>query len=273
MKLETTNTNHAARTPFAMMPAAMLAVWVVGGAYPALCQVTQQTFSSPSDATQTLFQAVQKNNEKAIDHILGGPTDLASSGDEVQDKADRQMFVQKYQEMHRVGREADGSMTLYIGAENWPFPVPLVQKNGVWRFNAEAGQMEVLFRRIGDNELSAIASCHKFVADEKQSQTNPSSVEMAGNFPASLVTKAAVTSGGGQRALYHGYYFHVLATRPNGGFTMIAYPAEYRSSGVMTFVVTDQNLVYEKDLGPRTSAIANAMTAFHKDASWHDADE
>jgi hypothetical protein len=183
------------------------------------------------------------------------------------------MFVVKYQEMHRVAREPDGSMMLYIGAENWPFPVPLVRKNGVWRFNAETGQMEVLFRRIGDNELTAITGCHEFVAAEKQSEANPSTLKTADNFPASLVTKVADKSGGGQRALYHGYYFHVLAKRPDGRFTMIAYPAEYRSSGVMTFVVTDQNLVYEKDLGLHTSAIASAMTGFHKDASWRDADE
>jgi hypothetical protein len=251
----------------------MFAILAVSGAYPALSQVTQRTFSSPADASQNLFQAVQKNDEKAIDNILGGPTDLASSGDEAQDKADRQMFVVKYQEMHRVAREPDGSMALYIGAENWPFPVPLVQKNGVWRFNAEAGQKEVLFRRIGDNELAAIASCHQFVADEKQNQANPSALKTADNFPASLITKAADKSGSGQRALYHGYYFHVLAKRADGRFTMIAYPAEYRSSGVMTFVVTDENLVYEKDLGPNTSAIASALTGFHKDASWHDADE
>lgn len=253
---------------------AVAAIWATAGAY---AQTSPRTFSSPADAGQNLFKAVQANDEHAIDNILGGPTDLASSGDEALDKADRQMFVQKYQEMHRVAREGDGSMMLYIGAENWPFPVPIVQKGGVWRFDSAAGQKEVLFRRIGDNELTAITSCHEFVADENQNRSNPAGsptgTKMAGNFPASLVSKAAAKSGGGHRALYHGYYFHVSAGRPNGGFILVAYPAEYRSSGVMTFVITEKNQVYEKDLGPNTSAIAGAMTNFHKDASWQDADE
>ena len=84
-----------------------------------------------------------------------------------QDKLDHEVFVEKYQEMHRLGREADGSVTLYIGAENWPFPIPLVAKNGAWRFDPDAGAKEVTFRRIGDNELTAIATCHEFVAAER----------------------------------------------------------------------------------------------------------
>ena len=75
---------------------------------------------------------------------------------QTQDKVERELFVQKYQEMHRLGREADGSVTLYIGAENWPFPIPLVATNGVWRFDPDAGAKEVTFRRIGDNELRAL---------------------------------------------------------------------------------------------------------------------
>ena len=119
-------------------------------------------------AGQHLFQAVQGNNAKTIANIFGGPTELAASGDAAQDKLDREMFVQKYQQMHRLGREPDGSMTLYIGAENWPFPIPLVEKNGAWRFDSDAGQKEVLFRRIGENELTAIDICHQLVAAEKQ---------------------------------------------------------------------------------------------------------
>ena len=91
---------------------------------------------------------------------------MLSSKDEVQDALDRELFVQKYQEMHRLGRDADGSMTLYIGAENWPFPIPLVQKDGSWRFDPDKGQDEILFRRIGENELGAIATCQEFVDAE-----------------------------------------------------------------------------------------------------------
>jgi hypothetical protein len=290
MKREMMNTNRwiqklsrCARS--ATISFAMLAMWATTAAYPGLAQPSaQQTFPSAAEASQNLFQAVQDNNVQAIANILGGPTELTSCGDEAQDKLDRELFVKKYQEMHRLGREADRSVTLYIGAENWPFPIPLVEKNGVWHFDPDAGLNEVLFRRIGENELTAVAICHEFVAAEKH-RSQPNTVNPADGFPASLVARAASESDGGNPVLYEGYYFHVLATRPRngtrpvtegkttGGLALIAYPAYYRASGVMTFIVTDNDVVYEKDLGTKTSAFASAMTTFHKDATWHDADE
>jgi Protein of unknown function (DUF2950) len=270
----------------AMIWFAILAMWATTGAYPGLAQQSaQQTFPSAAQASQGLFQAVQHNNVHAIANILGGPTELASSGDEAQDKIDRDLFVQKYQEMHRLGRDADGTVTLYIGAENWPFPVPLVDKNGAWRFDPDAGLKEVLFRRIGENEFTAIDICHEFVAAEKQYHAKPNTVNPADSLPTSLVAQAARESASRDRVLFHGYYFHVLATRPTnaarpategkpaGGFALIAYPAVYRSSGVMTFMITDNDVVYEKDLGANTSALASAMTTFHNDATWHPADQ
>jgi hypothetical protein len=239
-------------------------------------QPGSQKFASTAEAVQSLFQAVQHNDERAIENILGGPTDLTSTTDEAQDKVERDMFVQKYQEMHRIGREPDGAMTLYIGAENWPFPIPLVQKNGAWHFDVDAGRKEVLFRRIGENELAAITMCHEFVANEKSYSKNPSAASLEGISPTSLVARAATDSGGGDPLLVHGYYFRMqpsdrqTASKTAGRFTLIAYPAAYRSSGVMTFVVTEKDVVYEKDLGPDTSTIAGAMTAFLKDATWVD---
>src|SRR6266478_96412 len=148
---------------------AMLAMWAIHGAYPGLAQQSAQpTFPSAPEASQSLFQAVQGNDEQAIANILGGPTDLTSSRDKGQDKLDRELFVQKYQEMHRLGREADGCVTLYIGAENWPFPIPLVEKDRAWRFDSDAGLKEVTFRRIGENKLNAVAICHEFVAAQKK---------------------------------------------------------------------------------------------------------
>lgn len=273
------------RARSAMISFAILAIWATTGAYPGLAQQSaQQTFPSAAEASQSLFQAVQHNNVQTIANILGGPTELASCGDEAQDKLDRELFVQKYQEMHRLGREADGSVNLYIGAENWPFPIPLVEKNGAWRFDPDTGVKEVLVRRIGENELTAIAICHEFVATEKHHRPKSNTANPADSFPASLLARAARESADGDPALFQGYYFHLLATRPangarpttegktTGGFVLIAYPADYRSSGVMTFIVTD-NDVYEKDLGVNTSALASAMTTFHKDATWQAADE
>jgi hypothetical protein len=247
-----------------------LAIWATigihaGSAQQSASQSNQPSFPSAAEAGKSLFLAVQSNNAAAITHILGGPTELASSGDEALDKADRECFVQKYQEMHRIVHEPHGTVSLYIGAENWPFPIPLVEKDGAWQFDAETGQKEILFRRIGENELTAIATCHDLAAQDRDgANANP-----ADSLRAKLVV-------GGNPVLFHGYYFHLLATRGKtaGGFAaIIAYPAEYRSSGVMTFVVTAKGAVYEKDLGVNTPPLASAIATFHKDSTWHAAVE
>jgi len=284
--LDRWNNNVSRRVRRAMVPFALVAILVTNGAGAGMAQqTTQPTFTSAGEAIQTLFQAVESGNEDMIVSVLGGPSDLASSGDQVQDALDRELFIQKYQEMHRLGPEATGSLSLYIGAENWPFPVPLVEKDGAWYFDAEAGRSEVLFRRIGENELVAIATCHEFVAAEKQLRENRNAPALEDSSPTSLVAKAAAGSASGNPVLLYGYYFRVVPKRPTNRtnhstegnttnrFAFIAYPAEYRSSGVMTFVVTENGVVYEKDLGPNTSSLASAMTTFHKDATWHTADQ
>ena len=246
-------------------PLAILAMKATIGAYPGMAQqAAQPTFASAAEASQKLFQAVQGNNAKTIAGILGGPTELATSGDPAQYKLDRETFVQKYQQMHRVGREPDGSMTLYIGAENWPFPIPLVEKNGAWRFDPDAGQREVLFRRIGENELTAIDILHQLVAAEKQLCSNPKAKAPVDSRVASLVSAAASGSPSGQPVLIQGYYFRVAAKHPNADFAFVAYPAEYRSSGVKTFMVTDKDVVNEKDLGANTAAQASTIPAEYK---------
>jgi Protein of unknown function (DUF2950) len=267
------------RARSAMVPLAFLGMWPMSGV--GLAQRSAQpSYPSATEASRSLFQAVQGGQEQDITNILGGPSELASSRDDALDKVDRQLFVEKYQEMHRLGRDADGTMTLYIGAENWPFPIPLVQKNGGWRFDPDAGSKEVLFRRIGDNEFMAMAICHEFVAREKGYRASANTANPADSFPASLAAKAAGNSTSGDPVLFHGYYFQVLATSPasggnksNGKFVFVAYPAEYRSSGVMTFFVTGSGVVYEKDLGSNTPALAKTMATFHKDSSWHVADQ
>ncbi len=165
MKREMINTHSrsvqklSGRAQSGILPFAILVMWAANGPDSLLAQESAQpTFPSAAEASQSLFQAVQSNDVQGIEKILGGATELASSHDDDQDKADREVFVKKYQEMHRLCREADGSMTLTIGAENWPFPVPLVEKNGAWRFDPMAGAKEVTFRRIGNNELTAIAT-------------------------------------------------------------------------------------------------------------------
>jgi Protein of unknown function (DUF2950) len=261
------------RVRSAIVPVAMLAIWAMNGASAIQAQQSSQpTFPSAADAGTSLFQAVQGNDEPTIANILGGPTELTTSGEAGQDRLDRELFAQRYQEMHRVGRDPDGSMTLYIGAQNWPFPIPLVKTNGAWHFDPEAGLKEVLFRRIGENEFTAIAMCHAVVVSEKNYRPHSNAEAELESSPVSLVAKAAAGSTGGDPVLFHGYYFKVLGASKTGGFAFIAYPAEYRSSGVMTFVITKSGVVYEKDLGASTPALAGAMTTFHKDATWFAAD-
>jgi hypothetical protein len=267
------------RARCAEVPFALLAMWVLNGASPVLAQQSvSPTFPSAAVASQTLFQAVQRNDVDAVTNVLGGASELGSTGDTAQDKADREMFVQKYQEMHRLGREADGSMTLYIGAENWPFPIPIVEKNGVWRFDVDTGRKEVLYRRIGENELTAIVTCHELVAAETQLRANPKAAAQADSPLASLVSAAARTSARSEPVLIHGYYFRAIASpgtdgKTAGGFGFVAYPAEYRSSGVMTFLITENDIVKEKNLGTNTAALAGALAAPRKVTGWVPCDD
>jgi hypothetical protein len=246
--------------------AAILSICVIGAAHQGVAQqFSQPSFPSAAAAMQSLVQAVDSNDEQAIQKILGGSSELTSSGAEDQDKADHQLFCQKYKEMHRLHREGDGSVTLFIGAENWPFPVPLVQKDGVWRFEPASGKKEIMVRQIGENELTAIAICREFGAGIKEDRAARNLDESEENFPASLAAKMTDESTG-HPVLIYGYYFRLVPTR--GGKALVAYPAEYRSSGVMTFVSIGNNLVYEKDSGPRSSELASAMAAFRKDTTW-----
>jgi hypothetical protein len=256
------------------VPLVVFAMWSINAACPGFAQETGLPgFQSPAEASQILFQAVQRDDAAAVATILGGPSELASSGDSAQDKLDREMFVQKYQEMHRLGRDADGSETLYIGPENWPFPIPLVEKNGAWHFDPVTGLKEVVFRRIGENELTAIAICHELVAAEKQFRANPKAASQADNPLAGLVSAAASGSATVEPVLIHGYYFGVAANartggKAAGGFGFVAYPAEYRSSGVMTFFITANDAVREKDLGANSSALASGLALSHEETGW-----
>jgi len=258
---------------------AIIAMWSMNAACPGFAQESARpAFQSPAEASQTLFQAVQQNDGAAVERILGGPSELASSGDAARDKLDREMFAQKYLEMHRLGRDADGSETLYIGAENWPFPIPLVENNGAWRFDSVAGLKEVLFRRIGENELTAIAICHELVAAEKQFRANPKAASQADNPLASLVSAAARGSASAEPVLIRGYYFGVATNgrtegKTGSGFGFVAYPAEYRSSGVMTFFITANDVVREKDLGANSSALAGGLALSHEETGWVPSDD
>jgi hypothetical protein len=276
-------------------------------------QSGQKTFSSPEDASQSLVTAAQGNDEKTMLNILGPDgKQIVSSGDESEDASSRANFVEKYQEMHRLVKEPDGTTTLYIGAENWPTPIPLVNHGDSWYFDTEAGKKEILYRRIGQNEISSIRICQELVASQKEyysaqhseyaekifsdeGQHNGLYWKAADGAPESpigpLVAAAVAESNspGNTPTPYQGYYFHILTRqgksgpsgaksyvvngKMTGGFAFVAYPAEYRSSGVMTFIVSQDGVVYEKDLGKKTDVVAKNMKEYNPNSSWQKAEE
>jgi DUF2950 family protein len=221
---------------------------------------SQTTFASPDDASHALASAVQRHDQQAVRQILGGMSEIISSDDKVEDTLDRERFAQKYQEMHRLVRESGGITTLYVGAENWPFPVPLVSRGGTWRFESKVGAEEIRFRRIGENEVTAIGMCATLVTAE----THPGADSEADRLVKTLLPQE---NGAGKPILLRGYYFRILSSS-GGPVAAIAYPAMYRSSGVMTFIATQNGGVAEKDLGPNTANIARYMTGYPADASW-----
>jgi hypothetical protein len=276
-------------------------------------QPGQRTFASAEDAGPAFFAAMQAQDEQSLLSILGpAGKEILSSGDAAEDSDARVGFVVKYQEMHRLVKEPNGTVTLVVGAENWPFPIPLVNHNGAWYFDTDAGKDEILFRRIGRNELAAVDACRDLVEAQKQYFAHPPG-DLPKQFAQKLVSDGGQHDGlywhgaenefdspispliaeayeegpkdqGGDPVPYNGYFFRILTSRGRhaaggaknyvvggkmtGGFAFVAYPAEYRSSGVMTFVVNESGTVYEKDLGPNTTKLAKAMTTYDPDSTW-----
>jgi hypothetical protein len=268
MKLEAIETfNFKLRFASALVLFLLGLLFLVGFANWSFAQDAQpKMFASPGAAANALFEATQKQDEQALEGILGAGKQVTSSGDDVEDKLEREQFTQKYQEMHRLVREGDESTVLYIGAENWPFPIPLVSKNGGWYFDSDRGQQEILFRRIGENETAAIEVCEEFALARNAADVKADSQDPITQFAQSLAS-AGPASTAEDSNLFHGYYFRIIAgndssdvsTRGKKSLKLVAYPVEYKSSGVKTFVVTRRGIVLEKDLGPETTTVAPQM--------------
>jgi hypothetical protein len=279
MKLETLEVRLAWVVVFTV-----LLLLVVGYAGSGFAQEPRpKTFPSPVEASDALFQAAQHEDEQALEAILGAGKEVTSSSDEVEDKLERERFSQKYQEMHRLVREADGSTVLYIGAENWPFPIPLFSKNAAWYFDPKTGMQEIRFRRVGENEATAIQVCNAFAVAKKRGETKTTSDDDSiSQYAQDLLSSGTTNADSHEASPFHGYYFRVVtgnsATGTNGyvsggkkggGPALVAYPADYGSSGVMTFVVSQGDVVYEKDLGPNTAKLAKDKTISARSSSWH----
>ena len=271
----------------------------------------QQSFQSPEDAAAALAAAAKSGAADDILKVLGKKAaDIVESGDVVQDKAARERFAAHYDDKHSISMEGDKKAILILGKDDFPFPIPLHRSKTGWEFDAAEGRIEILYRRIGRNELEAIQTARAFV-DAENDYADKDRGAGPGVYAQRIVSSpgkkdglywppdgdesplgelAAEAStegykvGSGEPQPYHGYYYRILTRQgPNapggemdyvingkmiGGFALVAYPAEYGSSGVMTFVVNHAGTVYQKDLGERTEAIAKRMTRFDPDQTW-----
>ncbi|MFI5181417.1 MAG: DUF2950 domain-containing protein [Thermoanaerobaculia bacterium] len=279
---------------------------------------SQKTFDSPKEAVAALLQASEKNDVAALLAILGPDGKaLVSSGDAVQDRSERAKFVAAAGEKTEVAPDPKDAhrATLVVGNKGWPFPVPVVQTNGRWRFESKEGAQELLARRIGENELDAIEICRGYVEAQKEYASedrdgsgvhqyarrfvstpgthdglcwkNPDGTP--GGPIAELAARALAEGYTGTAEPYHGYRFKILTKQGPaarlgsldyvvngtliGGFALIAWPAEYRVTGVMTFLVNHEGIVYEKDLGTDTPKNASQTTTYDPDNSWTPAED
>lgn len=281
---------------------------------------SQKTFASPDEAVKALVAAAKAHDAEAMIAVLGpGSKGLVYSGDPVADRSGRENFVKAYEETNKVDMQGDGKATLSVGKDAWTLPIPIVKTGSAWRFDAKQGAEEILNRRIGRNELSAIQALEAYVdAQREYYLRNPTKDKLLhyaqhvvsaegrrdglyyparkgeppsplGKLFASATAAGYKSSTDGKVTPYHGYVYRILkAQGPGapggaygyvvrgkmiGGFAMVAYPATYGNSGIVTFIVNQDGVVYQKDLGPNTAAAAQKITKFNPDKSWkpHDA--
>ena len=275
----------------------------------------QQTYRTPAEAVDALATAVKSGARKDMLKVLGSDgEDIISSGDDVADAESRARFTAAYDAKHSVSLEGDNKGVIILGNDDFPFPIPLIRKKAGWEFDTAAGRLEILYRRIGRNELDAIQTCLAYV-DAQNEYAEKDRGEGAGVYAQRIVSTtgkkdglywpssdadqsplgemAAQASAEGYKVgsgpiPYHGYYFRILTQQgPNapggtlsyvvkgkmiGGFALVAYPAEYGNSGVMTFLVNHAGTVYQKDLGDYTARLVKRMMGFDPDQTWKKVD-
>ena len=305
---------------FTMATALTAAIIAIALASIATSSVTlaQEDYKTPQAAVDALVATARSGDEKTALVVLGRDgEDIISSGDKVSDDAVRKRFVNSYDAKHQITMDGDNKAILVVGDNDYPFPIPMVRnKNGTWSFDTEAGRREILYRRIGHNELDAIQTSLAYVDAQNdyaaQDRTGAGTGVYAQRFvstpgkkdglywpteqgeeesPLGELFAAASKQGyrtGEGRSPYHGYYYKILTKQgPDavggaadyivdgkmiGGFALVAYPAEYRNSGVMTFIVNYDGTVFQKDLGRDTADVAEHMTSFNPDSTWKKVD-
>ena len=285
---------------------------------PASVPQKQQTFKSPNEAAAALIRAADTDDVAALMRILGSAgEDLVSTEDAVQDKNIATEFAEEAHRKQSIAIDPKdlNRAILIVGNRNWPMPIPIVKRNGVWLFDTKAGRQEMIYRRIGANELDALQICRAY--DDAQfeyaltkhdgSEVNQYAQRILSTpgkqdglawrnpdgslgGPIAEGVAEAIEEGYIDRTKpYHGYYFKVLKGQGPaaplgtmnfviegamiGGFALAAAPADYRVTGVKTFIVGYQGVVYQKDLGPDTLKIFKEMELYNPDKSWQPTDD
>lgn len=282
-----------------------------------LFAVGEERFNSPEEAVKALTTAAEAKDTNAMHAIFGPAAHELVSPDVVQKTEEHEAFMQRLTNKVDLVHESDSKVELQLGADGWPFAIPLVKQDGRWFFDTEAGKEEILNRRIGMNELGAIDVSHAYVNAQREyaakARNGDDVLEYAQHLrstpnthdglywhvqpgetlsPFGPLISEAHTEGyrkttkimTDEQSPYHGYYFKILTRQgkhaPGGkynyiinghmlaGFALVAWPAEWGNSGIMTFVVSQRGKVYEKNLGPKTDTIASAMTTYDPDSTW-----
>ena len=271
-----------------------------------------RTFATPQEAADALIDAAEKYDVATLEAILGPEgRDIIHTGEDVRDREQAAAFAaQARQKKHvAVDPKLASRAFLSIGPDDWPFPVPIVKTGGKWSFDSKAGRQEILYRRVGRNELDVIQICHGFVEAQhefalkkregygmneyaqriistpgKQDGLAWKNDDGTWGGPVGEKVAQAIEKGYSQGEPFHGYFFKVLKGQGPaaplgeldfvvkgvmiGGFALIAFPAQYRLTGVQTFIVSHDGVVYQKDLGPKTVELANAIDRFNPDKTW-----
>jgi Protein of unknown function (DUF2950) len=288
-------------------------VVLASGLQAAAPKENQQTFATPQEAAQALIDATEHNDSAALLKVLGPDgKDIVASGDPAEDTKHREEFARSAHQKLRIDQDNPLNTILVIGDQEWPFPIPLVEKDGKWRFDSAKGRLEILARRIGQNELNAVDVCRGYVEAQQEYAAEDRDKDGILEYAQKIVSSPGKHDGlywdgativpksfaeaaesyakeGAKLQPYHGYYFRVLkAQGPDaqggalgyvvkgkmiGGFALVAWPAEYGVSGIHTFIVNHHGIVYEKDLGAGSAALAKQMIRFNPDKSWRPVDE
>lgn len=223
----------------------------------------QRTFASPREAAQALASAAESHDKTALHEILGKGCDQFLPKDQSRAEADLKKFATAARQNYACNAENKKQVVLEVGADHWPFPIPLACENNRWFFDTAAGEQEILNRYIGSDELHAIGVCRAYA----QPGGNPSENAQLATLLARARSYDYANKNPDARTC-HGYVFKAISAPKNQGAALLAYPAEYGRTGVMTFMAGPDGKLYERDLGEKTGETAPRLVEYHPTWRW-----